>query len=70
MTNDPISRVAIIGTGQMGPTITVATPLAGCLTTLIGCAMVCRLRPGHQPHPTRPATHNGEPWPTGRLLAQ
>jgi len=54
MTNDPISRVAIIGTGQMGPTIAVATPLAGCLTTLIGCAMVCRLRPGHQPHPRDP----------------
>ena len=30
MTNDPISRVAIIGTGQMGPTIAVGTTLAGC----------------------------------------
>ena len=36
MTNDPISRVAIIGTGQLGPTIAVATTLAGCPTTLIG----------------------------------
>ncbi len=63
MTDDPISRVAIIGTGQMGPTVAVAT-------TLAGCAMICRLRPGHQPHPTRPAAHNGEAWPTDRLLAQ
>ena len=29
MTDHPISRVAIIGTGQMGPTIAVATTLAG-----------------------------------------
>ena len=36
MTDDPISRVAIIGTGQMGPTIAVATTLAGCQTPLIG----------------------------------
>ena len=36
MTNEPISRVAIIGTGQMGPTITVTTILAGYPTTLIG----------------------------------
>ena len=36
MTDDPISRVAIIGTGQMGPTIAVATTLAGCPTTLMG----------------------------------
>ena len=35
MTNDPISRIAIIGTGQMGPTIAVVTTLAGCPTTLI-----------------------------------
>ena len=36
MTNDPISRVAVIGTGQIGPTIAVATTLAGCPTALIG----------------------------------
>jgi len=36
MTDDSISCVAIIGTGQMGPTIAVATTLAGCPTTLIG----------------------------------
>ena len=36
MTYDPISRVAIIGTGQMRPTIAVATTLAGYPTTLIG----------------------------------
>jgi len=30
MTDDPISRVTIIGTGQMGPTIAVATTLADC----------------------------------------
>jgi len=36
MTDHPISRVAIIGTGQMGPTIAVATTLAGCPTALIG----------------------------------
>ena len=36
MTTDPISRVTIIGTGQMGPTIAVATTLVGCPTTLIG----------------------------------
>src|SRR5512139_532338 len=36
MANEPISRVAIIGTGQMGPTIAVATTVAGCPTTLIG----------------------------------
>ena len=36
MTSEPVSRVAIIGTGQMGPTIAVATTLAGCPTTLIG----------------------------------
>jgi 3-hydroxyisobutyrate dehydrogenase-like beta-hydroxyacid dehydrogenase len=36
MTNEPISRVAIIGTGQMGPTIAVATTLAGCSTIRIG----------------------------------
>ena len=35
MTNDPVSRVAIIGTGQMGPTIAVATTLADCPTVLI-----------------------------------
>ena len=34
MTDEPISRVAFIGTGQMGPTIAVATTLAGCPTTL------------------------------------
>jgi hypothetical protein len=38
MRNDPISRVAIIGSGQMGPTIAVGTTLAGDLTTLIGRA--------------------------------
>jgi len=63
MIDESISRVAIIGTGQMGPTIAVTAILAGC-------PMGCRLRLGHQPHPTRPAAHNGEPWPTGRLLAQ
>jgi hypothetical protein len=31
-----MSRVAIIGTGQMGPTIAVAPTLARCPTTLIG----------------------------------
>ena len=36
MTDDPISRVAIIVTGQMGPTIAIAATLAGCPTTLIG----------------------------------
>ena len=36
MIDKPISRVAIIDTGQMGPTIAVATTLAGCPTTLIG----------------------------------
>lgn len=33
---DGISRVAIVGTGQMGPGIAVTTVLAGCHTTLIG----------------------------------
>jgi 3-hydroxybutyryl-CoA dehydrogenase len=33
---DNISRVAVIGTGQMGPGIAVVTTLAGCQTTLIG----------------------------------
>ena len=35
MTDDPIFGVAIIGTGQMGPAIAVATTLVGCPTTLI-----------------------------------
>ena len=35
-TDEPISRVAIIGAGQMVPTIAVATTLAGRPTTLIG----------------------------------
>ena len=33
---DGISRVAIVGTGQMGPGIAVTMTLAGCTTTLIG----------------------------------
>ncbi len=36
MSEDGISRVAVIGTGQMGPGIAVVTSLAGCRTTLIG----------------------------------
>ncbi len=31
-----ISKVAVVGTGQMGPTIAVVTALNGCETTLIG----------------------------------
>jgi 3-hydroxybutyryl-CoA dehydrogenase len=33
---DGITRVAVIGTGQMGPGIAVTTTLAGCETALIG----------------------------------
>jgi 3-hydroxybutyryl-CoA dehydrogenase len=33
---DVISRVAVLGTGQMGPGIAVVTTLAGCQTTLVG----------------------------------
>ncbi len=33
---DGISRVAVIGAGQMGPGIAVSTTLAGCQTTLVG----------------------------------
>lgn len=33
---EEISRVVIIGTGQMGPGIAVSTTLAGCQTTLVG----------------------------------
>ena len=36
MTSEPVSRVAIIGTGQMGPTIAVATTLADCPTRMVG----------------------------------
>ena len=36
MTNEPISRVAIIGTGQMGPIIAVRHAQSGCPTALIG----------------------------------
>ncbi len=33
---DAISRVAVLGTGQMGPGIAVVTAMAGCQTTLVG----------------------------------
>jgi 3-hydroxybutyryl-CoA dehydrogenase len=36
MTEESVSRVAVIGAGQMGPTLAVVTTLAGCATTLIG----------------------------------
>lgn len=36
MVDDHISRVAVFGTGQMGPGIAAVTALAGCTTTLIG----------------------------------
>ena len=36
MSQDNISRVAVFGTGQMGPGIAVVTTLAGCPTSLIG----------------------------------
>jgi 3-hydroxybutyryl-CoA dehydrogenase len=36
VTEDRISRVAVFGTGQMGPGIAAITALAGCATTLVG----------------------------------
>jgi 3-hydroxybutyryl-CoA dehydrogenase len=36
MVDDRISRVAVFGTGQMGPGIAAVTALAGCPTTLVG----------------------------------
>jgi 3-hydroxybutyryl-CoA dehydrogenase len=36
MAGDNISRVAVVGTGQMGPGIGVVAALAGCQVTLIG----------------------------------
>ena len=42
MTDKPISRVAIIGAGQMGSTIAVATILTGCPATHIGHTAGCK----------------------------
>ena len=36
MIEDRISRVAVFGTGQMGPGIAATSALAGCTTTLVG----------------------------------